>query len=129
MLILSAFKDGAIRADITRSIKHARKSVSQFLSEARPSLLGSARSPSLKNDYSFPKRFVISTQFRERRSTRFAGALSRLKIYEVPLMKFPTSLFFDIQREGQWTPRQNDVGRSGEGVWKCTETMSTFRWK
>lgn len=54
------------------------------------------------------KAFVISTQFRETPSTiRRTGTLSRLKIYKVPLMKFPASPS-STSKKGQWTG--NDKG-------------------
>jgi len=65
VLILSAFKVAATRADITRSIKHARKSISWFLGEASFS-----RELLLWKMITLSKAFVISTQFRETPSTQ-----------------------------------------------------------
>lgn len=60
VLILFALKVAATWTDITRSIKHARKSVSWFLGEASFS-----RELLLWKMITLSKAFVISTQFRE----------------------------------------------------------------
>lgn len=93
VLILSAFKVTATRADITRSIKHAHKSISWFLDEASFS-----RELLLWKMITLSKAFVISTQFRETPGTHSPDWYSKsLKIYKVPLMKFPAIAFFYVK--------------------------------